>query len=135
MPILVFALLCIEAVLLIKLGQSTGGTLVLAEILVSGILGYGLLRLTGRAMVQTQDFIDLLVRPREAFKRSGWQLLIAAILLFLPGILTDVIGLVLLVRHFMSGGSLSRPRSSGRDPRNPDVIDVEFQIDEDDERT
>ena len=131
MPILLFAFLCIEAVLLIKLGQSVGGGLVLIEIILSGALGYALFRLAGRAIVRTDDLISLFLHPRESARRPGWAMIIAAILLLIPGLLTDVLGLGLLVRHLFRGGTLSLPSEPDGDP---DVIDIKFSVDPEDDR-
>lgn len=131
MPILLFAFLCIEIVLLIKLGQSVGGGLVLIEIILSGALGYALLRLAGQAIVRTGDLISLLLRPRENARRPGWAIIIAAILLVIPGLLTDVVGLALVVRHLFRGGTLSRTREPGGDSN---VIDIEFSANSEDDR-
>lgn len=127
MPILTFVFLCAEIVLLAKLAQTTGGLGVLIEILVTGLVGYGLLRSAGRRMVRTETLIELLLRPAASLRRPGWSLVLAGILFLVPGVLTDVIGLVLVVRHLTTP---SRPTPSDE----PDVIDVEYEV-RDNDRT
>ncbi|MBU0596237.1 FxsA family protein, partial [Candidatus Bipolaricaulota bacterium] len=82
MPLITFILLCAEVALLIKLGQAVGGGLVLVEILVSGLLGVGLLRLAGRNLFEPSRLIELLVRrPNLRSANPTASLMYAGILL------------------------------------------------------
>ena len=122
-PILLFAFVCIEIVLLIKLAQ-VGGGFVLAEILLSGVIGYLVLRLAGKTSVRADTLIELLLRPAANLRRPGWGLIFGAILLIIPGIMSDILGIVLILRHL-----LARPTRPSEAPTGPsDVIDVDFEV-------
>jgi len=54
-------------------------------------------------------------------------LLFGSLLLIIPGILTDIVGLVFIARFFVRGGSRRQP------PSSPDSIDVEFDVQDDDQ--
>jgi len=129
MPMLILLLLFAEIAILIKLGQAVGGTALLVELLASGVLGWILLRLAGRAVARTRDLIGMMADPREYVRRSGLTLFPAGVLLILPGILSDILGIVLAVRFLIGRG-----RTAARRPRNEasDVIDVEYRVHDDD---
>jgi len=128
MPLLGFVLLFLELVLLIKLGQGIGGGLVFAEILLSGFLGYSLMRFVGRTAFQPAQLIGVFLHAAgsgfSSRKPVEW-LLFGSLLLIIPGILTDIVGLVFIARFFVRGGSVRRP------PSDPNSIDVEFDVHDD----
>ncbi len=130
MPILVFVFLAAEVAILIKLAQLIGGGLVLAEIVVTAIFGYLLLRQARTAIADTRAWIEFLIRPTQGARRPGWSLLLPAVLLILPGILTDILGLTLLARYFVRGGRVTGPPPPEKNP--PEVIDVDFKVHDDD---
>jgi len=124
---LFFLFLCAEVVLLIKLGQSTGAAGVLAEVLVTGIAGYLLVRLAGRSLLRKVALTALLIRfPARDLFRPQFRLFFAGLLLLIPGIATDAIGIGLILSHPFR----RRPDSRPAEPPSPDVIDVEFRVHE-----
>ncbi len=124
MPLLTFVLLCAEIALLIKFGQAVGGVPVLLEILLTGGLGILLLRTAGRSVLEPARLIELLVRfPTRNRVQSFGLLLLGGLLLLLPGLLSDALGLVLVARFFLRGGRALRGRPGG-----PDTIDIEFEV-------
>jgi len=133
MPVLIFVLLCAEIAILIKLGQVGGGTVVLIEMLVSGILGYVALRTAGRKLVRSDMLIGLLLRPTTHIRRPGWLPIIGGLLLIVPGVLSDVLGLVLIVRHWLAPSSQPTEQPSAP-PSGSEAIDVEFEV-KDEDRT
>jgi len=124
MPILVFLFFCAEIVVLIKLAGVIGGWFVLLEIIASGVIGYLLIKRAGRAILRSDRLIALIARPVSGLYRLRFSLVLAGLLLLLPGILTDLAGLLLLV---IQPFRRRAPRSE-----EEGVIDVEFSVDEED---
>jgi len=128
MPLLGFVLLFLELFLLIKLGQGIGGGVVLAEILLSGFLGYSLMRFGGRTAFQPAQLIGVFLHGVgsgfSSRKPVEW-LLFGSLLLIIPGILTDIIGLIFIARFFVRGNS------QRQSPEESDSIDVEFDVQDD----
>jgi len=130
MPLLGFVLLFLELFLLIKLGQGVGFVLVLAEILGSGFIGYSLMRFAGRTAFQPAQLIGMFLHgigSNFSARKPVQQLLFGSLLLIVPGILTDILGLVLIARFFVRRGS--QPQSS----EGENSIDVEFDVQDDDQ--
>ena len=128
MPMIVLLLFFAEIAILIKLGQAIGGGPVLLEIVGTALLGWGCFRLAGRAVARTDELIALLANPGRYIRRSGWSLFLAGILLIVPGILSDVVGLAFAVRFLLTRTRYARPRPTSTDPG---VIDVEYRVHED----
>jgi UPF0716 protein FxsA len=87
----------IDLYLLLRIGEAMGGLATLALVLVTGALGAMLARAEGlRVLRAFQEAVSLGVVPRDGVL-SGALLLLGGALLVTPGILTDAIGLLLLV--------------------------------------
>jgi len=128
MPLLGFVLLFLELFLLIKLGQGVGFVLVLAEILGSGFIGYSLMRFAGRTVFQPAQLIGMFLHgigSGFSARKPAQQLLFGSLLLIVPGILTDTLGLILIARFFVLRGSQRQPSEES------DSIDIEFDIRDD----
>ncbi|RLE34613.1 hypothetical protein DRJ24_03655 [Candidatus Acetothermia bacterium] len=123
MPILVFLLFCAEVAALIGLGGVIGGWFVLLEILATGFIGYLIIKRAGRAILRSDRLIALIARPVSGIYNLGLSVVLAGLLLFLPGILTDLAGLSLLVIQLFR----RRPPRRREEER---VIDVEFSVQE-----
>jgi UPF0716 family protein affecting phage T7 exclusion len=127
MPFITFVVLCAEIALLIKLGQAVGGGSVLIEILLTGGLGILLLRMAGRSVFEPARLLELLMRsPTRNLVKSLGLLFLGGLLLLIPGLLSDAVGLVLVFRFFLQGGRTPRGR-----PDDPNTIDVDFQVHDD----
>jgi UPF0716 protein FxsA len=127
MPFLLFVLLCAEIALLIKFGQAVGGAPVFLEILLSGGLGILFLRSAGRSVFESARVIELLSRrPTRNLVQSLGLLFLGGLLLLIPGLLSDAVGLLLVVRFFLQRGRTSRGSSD-----DPDTIDVDFHVHDD----
>ncbi len=119
MPILVFGFFCAEIVILVELAGVIGGWFVLLEILSSGVAGYFILRRAGRAILRSDRLIALIADPAAGLYRLRFSIVLAGLLLFLPGLLTDLAGLSLLLVH---------PFRRRPPQREDGVIDVDFTV-------
>jgi UPF0716 protein FxsA len=127
MPFLLFVLLCAEIALLIKFGQAVGGGPVFLEILLTGGLGILFLRSAGQSIFEPARVIDLLSRrPTRNLVQSLGSLFLGGLLLLIPGLLSDAVGLILVLRFF-----LQRGRAPRRRPDDPHTIDVDFHVHDD----
>ncbi|MFC2078740.1 FxsA family protein [Candidatus Bipolaricaulota bacterium] len=128
MPLLGFVLLFLELTLLIVVGQRIGIGLVFAEVVLSGILGSWLMFTVGRTAFQPAQLIGLFLhatRSRRSSRSPMEWLLFGCLLIIIPGILTDIAGLVFVSRFFMRRG----PQSQS--PADSSTIDVEFDVHDD----
>lgn len=123
MPILVFVFFCVEIAVLIVLAGAIGGWPVLLEIVATGAIGYFVIKRAGRAILRSDRLIALLVSPFSGIYRLRFSLVLAGLLLLLPGVLTDLAGLSLLV---------IQPLRRRPEREEEGVIDVEFSVHEDD---
>lgn len=130
-PILVLTL--IEIALFITVGGWLGLGLSLLVILGTAVLGSALLRLQGRRMaLDLRQAMNGIGDPLSPMAQNG-LVMIAAVLLILPGFLGDALGLLLLlppIRHMII--SMVGRRVQVRRPRMHDthrhgvVIDADF---------
>ena len=87
----------VELYLLLRLGEQLGALPVLGLLLASAVLGLSLARTEGaRVLRQVQAALARGQMPDEAMA-SGALVVVGGALLVLPGVLSDVLGLVLLV--------------------------------------
>ena len=138
MALILLLSLFAEIALLIKFGQFIGGGWLLLEILASAALGYWFIRRAGRRFLRTDELIGVMANPAEYMRRSGWPLILAGILLIVPGILGDLLGLWLFARARFGApqgdpSSGDAPPSSTTSSSDPDTIDIEYSVHEDSE--
>jgi UPF0716 protein FxsA len=106
----IFALFLVDPLIEIALFVTVGGWLTLwptlAIVLGTGVLGVFVMRLQGlRAMSDMQIAMKTMQNPMSPMANSA-MIMVAGILLILPGFLTDTLGLLLLipfVRHWVIG--------------------------------
>lgn len=126
MPLILFLLACAEIVGLIKIGQVIGGGSIFGEILLSAVLGIIVLQMGGRTVLRhlaVGVFVGRL--SLRTLLRRELSLFLAGVLLLFPGLLSDAVGLLLLVRYVFTRGESRTPRSPERD-----VIDVPYEVHE-----
>ncbi|WP_320201040.1 FxsA family protein [Agrobacterium sp. rho-13.3] len=100
LPVIILLIPILEIAGFIIVGKALGLWLTLALILFTSFLGLVILRSGGLGMVRNlQNASRTGAEPAEAIINGGMRV-IAGILLFLPGFITDAIGLVLLVPGF-----------------------------------
>ena len=130
MPLIAFAVLFAEATLLILFGRYVGFGVAFLEIILTGVLGVSLIIRMTRKRFQPAQLVGLFLHAgKHALQtRDPMEWFMFACLLFIvPGLLTDVLGAVFMVRFILHSGSTWVPR---RPPS--DSIDVEFDVKDDD---
>ncbi|NTE87551.1 FxsA family protein [Agrobacterium rubi] len=102
LPIVVLLMPILEIAGFIVVGKALGVWLTLALILLTSFLGLVILRSGGLGMIRDlQNASRTGGEPAKAIVSGGMRV-IAGILLFLPGFITDTIGLLLLIPSFRS---------------------------------
>ncbi len=127
MSLLVLIFAFIELAGLIKLGQLLGGGPLLGIILLTATLGLFILQTRGRLAFTAvlQLFLQGKVSIRHVLQRREIIPPIAAFLLILPGPITDVCGMLLLVWFWKLPTTNHTTHSD-----NEDYIDVEYHVDD-----
>jgi UPF0716 protein FxsA len=145
MAMWVFALFLAIPLIEIALFVTVGAWLtlwpVLAIVLGTGVLGVFVIRLQGlRALSEMQGALRTMQNPVSPMAHTG-LILLAGVLLILPGFLTDTLGLLLLLpplRQWIIAGmakrmrvvSAGRPgpdwRNAGTAPYDTEAIDAEY---------
>jgi UPF0716 protein FxsA len=140
-PAMIFLLLfvgipLVELYFLIQVGSEIGAVPTIGLSIVTALLGGGLVRLQG---------FSVLMRVRDAAERDqvpalelldGALLLVAGLVLLLPGFFTDALGFLLLVPALRRSliarfVRVVRDPSSGRPTTGPKVIEGEFRRERD----
>jgi UPF0716 protein FxsA len=101
----------IELVLLIEIGQRIGTTYTIGIIIVTGVLGATLARQQGLSVIGQLQRETAEGRMPAVPLVDGVLVVIAAIVLLTPGLLTDAVGFALLVpavRRWLRGKVLQR---------------------------
>lgn len=129
MPLLGFVLLFLELTLLILFGRSVGFGVAFLEVVLTGVLGVWLIFRIARKRFQPAQFVGLFLHAgKHALSTRDpmeW-FMFGCLLLIIPGLLTDLLGVVFLIRFILHGGALWSPRAK------QDAIDVEFDVRDDD---
>ena len=103
---LLMVLPLLEIALLVKFGQAVGVWLTIAEVIGSAVVGVGILQRQGLTMfVRTQEAV-MRGEPPVGAMLDGGIMVVAGTLLIMPGLITDAMGLLLLippVRHLIAG--------------------------------
>jgi UPF0716 protein FxsA len=102
---LLMVLPLLEIALLVKFGQAVGVWLTIAEVIASAVVGVGILQRQGLTMfMRTQEAV-MRGEPPVGAMLDGGIMVVAGTLLIMPGLITDAMGLLLLVpavRHFLA---------------------------------
>ncbi|MCI2425198.1 FxsA family protein [Candidatus Acetothermia bacterium] len=122
--ILLAAIIAIELFFLVKLIQILGGVVVLGMIIITALFGINVLRILGKQKIAQLLLFDIWQqRITLSFLLRDMGLLLSGLFLLIPGLITDIIGLFLLVYW-----SLNRRRPSGHPPN---VIDIDYKVHDD----
>ena len=129
MPLLGFVLLFLELTLLILFGRGVGFGVTLLEVILTGVLGVSLIIRVARKRFQPAQFVGLFLHAgKHALSTRDpmeW-FMFGCLLLIIPGFLTDLVGIVFIVRFILASGALGSPRTK------QDSIDVEFDVRDED---
>jgi UPF0716 protein FxsA len=142
--LLVFvALPLAEIALLVKAGETIGFWPTIALLVAAAVLGFAVIRARGATMVGR--LLGAMGDGRLPFEPmlDSYAVIVAGLLLIMPGFLSDAIGLLLLippVRHALLRqtvpAAMRRRRAASRGPAQsprPTVIDASYQrLDKDD---
>jgi len=127
-PLLGFALLFFELFVLFVSSQAMGFAVVMAEVVLSVLVGLSLMRFAGKTAFQPAQLIGVFLHglgSRFTMKEPVQQLLFGSLLLIIPGFSTDILGLVFIARYFFSRGTTSQSREGSKS------IDIEFDVRDD----
>jgi UPF0716 protein FxsA len=134
-PVLLLLVPAVEIAVFVKIGQIIGAWKVVALVFLSAILGVALLRYQSIGVIRRLDRDLKQGRMPDASLFDGFLIVVGAVLLIVPGLVTDVIGLFLmipfvrrLVRNFLKSRVTVREFSSYRGfrrrRREEDVVDL-----------
>ncbi len=126
--LLLFSIPVLEAVVIVKLAETFGLGRALILIFVTGIVGIGLARSQGFAVVHKIRQDTAAGRMPAPRMIDGVMILVAGALLVTPGLITDVVGFSLLVpgiRHFIRQAMRARVEKWLRDG-NPNIVVKRF---------
>jgi UPF0716 protein FxsA len=135
-PILLLLVPAVEIAVFIKVGQAIGAWKVLALVFLSAILGAALLRYQSIGVIRRLDRDLKQGRTPDANLFDGFLIVVGGVLLIVPGFVTDIIGLLLmiplvrrLVRIFLKSRVTVRGFGSfrggfRRSRRGEDVVDL-----------
>ncbi len=122
----------VEVALLARVVASIGFINTLVYLLLVALLGVSLIKKTGmRALMNTQQALQRGEVPAQEVAASGIAVL-GGILLVIPGLLTDALGLLILwppIRQRLARFLLERPNvvvNSKARTKEPDVLEGEF---------
>ncbi len=98
--ILVFTIIpLIELAILIKLGTIIGLGKTLLIVILTGMTGAILVKMQGlKILYKIRDEINMCLVPAK-YLFDGFLIFVAGILLITPGLLTDIIGFLILIPH------------------------------------
>lgn len=150
MPLIFFAFPFVEFYLLIKLGQSIGAFNTLAFVVLSSVVGVALVRMQGaRVLAQAQVQFAQGQLPEKAM-RSGMFLFLAGVLFIIPGLLTNILAVALLIpwvqsrfvsrclswstRFYQPGYQPYQGRSSGPRTFDAEYFETKYEVKEDEQK-
>lgn len=96
-PVLLLILPAIEIFVFIKVGQTIGAGKVVALVFLSAILGALLLRYQSVGVIRKLDRDLRQGRTPEAGLFDGFLIVVGAVLLIVPGLVSDFFGLLLMI--------------------------------------
>ena len=135
-PVLLLLLPAVEIFVFIKVGQAIGAWKVVALVFLSAIVGAALLRYQSIGVIRRLDRDLKQGRTPDASLFDGFLIVVGGVLLIVPGFVTDIIGLLLmipfvrrLVRNFIKSRVTVRGFGSYRSGfrrarREEDVVDL-----------
>ncbi len=128
MALLIFILLAtiiaIELFFLVKLTQILGGVVLFGMIIITALLGIGILCILGKKKIVQLVLFDIWQkRITLPFLLREMGPLLAGLFLLIPGPITDLIGLLLVANWMLGRRRLSQ--------RPPEAIDIDYKVHDD----
>lgn len=96
-PVLLLFVPAIEIVVFIKVGQAIGAWKVIGLVFLSAIVGALLLRYQSIGVIRRLDRDLRQGRTPDASLFDGFLIVVGGVLLIIPGFVTDVVGLILMI--------------------------------------
>jgi UPF0716 protein FxsA len=134
------ALPIVEIALFIQVGGLIGVLPTIGLVILAAVLGVAVIRRRGmKAIAELQRSVETGTDPRGSIAH-GVLVMLAGVMLVVPGFLTDAMALLLLVpavRTVLIGWGASRATvraatyvrtRRGAPPRQPETIDVEYEV-------
>ena len=128
--------LFLEVIVSVQISSAIGGLATFFEILLSAFVGISILVNFRKNLVENMTAVSYNCIDLEQFQRLNLFTLIGAILLIVPGFLTDILGILLqfsvftsmIVNHYnvKSGKCNSSFEEQNHIKKDSDVIDVEI---------
>jgi UPF0716 protein FxsA len=138
------AIALLELWTLVWLTRQLGWLPTLGLVLLGGLLGVSLARREGTRVFRDWQAALVSGRPPTASALEGMLVFVSGALFLLPGVLTDVLGLLLLLRPVrrraarvlrrwlrLEVSGFAGPRAAGRPASRPEVLDTEGEAVED----
>ena len=135
--LLIILIPIVEIYLFIKVGSVIGAFTTISLIFLTAILGVYYVKYEGFNTLRSG--LSQLVRNETPFYEilSGAALAFSALLLILPGFVTDIIGLILvfpITRKLILGSLSKKYESKNKKSKNKNFIEGEFEDIEDDKK-
>ena len=135
--LLIIAIPAVEIFLMIKIGQNIGALSTIGLIFLTAVIGIYFAKLEGLNTLRSG--ISHLVKNVTPFYEilSGAALAFSALLLILPGFVTDFIGLILVfpfTRKLILGSLSKKYETKNKKSKNKNFIEGEFEDIEDDKK-
>ncbi|WP_250157439.1 FxsA family protein [Tianweitania aestuarii] len=102
-PLIFLGYILLEIAVFILVGDAIGVLPTLGLILLSGVVGIGLMRVQGFGMIARMRTEQAAGRVPGREVLHGFMILLAGILLLLPGFVTDILGLLLFIPAVRDG--------------------------------
>lgn len=127
--LLLIPFLLIELYLSLRVGESIGFVWTVVWIIVTMLLGFKLLNMSPEAVGSQMSLVGRGKLKIDKFKQSSMAYFFGAVLLILPGVFSDFIGLILLIYtlylQFVAKITPEQTNNYKKEGDN-DVIDVEI---------
>ncbi|OIP56618.1 MAG: FxsA protein [Helicobacteraceae bacterium CG2_30_36_10] len=130
-----FVYLFLEVLLSVNLSSYIGGLMTFFEIVISAFIGITILVNFRKTLAQNMNAVSYNCIDLKQFQGLNLFTIFGAILLILPGFLTDIIGLLmqfsifttmLVNRYHVKSGSCNTSHETNNIKKDLDVIDVEI---------
>ena len=128
--------LFLEVIISVNISSYIGGFITFLEILASALLGIAILINFRKTLIENMTAVSYSCIDIEQFQRLNLFTLFGAILLILPGFLTDIVGVLmqfsvftsmLVNRYNVKSGSCKNTHyEENKNQKDSDVIDVEI---------